>query len=113
MGDPSDHGIDANDGESEAPPPDSTLGTGSIQEATAIPRADEPSKPPAGTIETPYLRSDGFKQAVVATFVFVSFIARPFLIARFGEAGAVLAEGAAAVWLASWGFKSPDSLRYK
>ena len=51
-----------------------------------------------------FWQRSGTVLAVVATFELAMHIVRPWLVARVGDAGSVLAEMAVTLWLAAFGF---------
>lgn len=70
---------------------------------------------PLGTARTRFWESSGAKIAIVSTVVLLNSIARPYIVERFGEAIAVLAEACEWAWLAAFGIQrtDSDSLRWK
>lgn len=78
------------------------------------PRPTGESPPPPGTEREPYLKSAGFKAAVLATFVAVDTIwVVPWTTSEVGGEGSLLIRIAMWMWLASIGIKNPETLRWK
>lgn len=80
------------------------------------PRPTDPPPTPPGTIVTPFWRAHGTGSAIVATVVVLNTLfLRPFVTARFGDAGWMAVEVCEFAWLYAFGISRTDtgSLRLK
>lgn len=74
-----------------------------------------PTPLPPNTSPSTFWERSATKVALVETVVLVNAIVRPYVVSRFGEPIALLAEGAEWAWLMTFGIQRTDgnSLRWR